>query len=174
MSEHTPSGNGSTPETPRGDEFSSDVQPGPVCGVCPFFHSCSAICTPVEQLLPSVERARVDPEDLPRLHMGVRLTNAILDNVEILTDRQRQVVQLYYREALQQQEIAERLGITQQAVNDSLKRARLAVGRYVKKLGSESRIDVEEDPFELFLENPDTSQTGKSANTSQSTSHRFG
>lgn len=112
--------------------------------------------------------------------MGIRLTNAILDHVEILTDRQRQVVQLYYREAMQQQEIAEQLGITQQAVNDSLKRARLAVGRYVKKLGSESRIDVDEDPFELFLENPDSipsdamSQFGKSTNSNPSTSHRFG
>lgn len=111
----------------------SQLQPGPVCGVCPLFHSCNAVCEPVEMLLPSMERGRVDPEDLPRLHMGIRLTNAILDHDDILTDRQRDVVRLYYRESLLQHEIAERLDITQQAVNDTLKRARLAVGKYIRE-----------------------------------------
>jgi len=59
-------------------------------------------------------------------------TRAILDNVGILTRRQQQVVQLYFRENLQQQQIAERLGISQQAVGDSLARARAAVGRKLK------------------------------------------
>ncbi len=116
----------------------SQIQPGPVCGVCPLFHSCNAICEPVEALLPSMERGRVDSEDLPRLHMGVRLTNALLDSEEILTERQRIVVQLYYREDCMQKEIAERLGITQQAVMDSLKRARLAVGKHMKGLLAEA------------------------------------
>lgn len=111
----------------------TSLQPGPVCGVCPLFHTCNAVCDPVAKLLPSMERGRVDSEDLPRLHMGVRLTNAILDHDHILTERQREVVRLYYREAQLQHQIAERLGITQQAVNDSLKRARLAVGKFIRE-----------------------------------------
>lgn len=105
-----------------------DLKPGPVCGVCPLFRGCRAICSVIEDQLPSMERGRVDPEDLPRLHMGRQLTQAILDHVEILTEHQQEVVRLYYREALQQREIAALLRVTQQAVNDALLRARNAVG----------------------------------------------
>lgn len=60
------------------------------------------------------------------------MTHAILDNVETLTDRQQQVVQLYYRENLQQTEIAGILSITQQAVGDALARATATVGKKLK------------------------------------------
>ena len=79
-----------------------------------------------------MEAGRVDHEDLMRLCQGMSMTRAILDNVDILTDRQQQVVQLYFRENFQQQQIAERLGISQQAVGDSLARARTAVGKKLK------------------------------------------
>jgi len=60
------------------------------------------------------------------------MTHAILDGVESLTERQQQVVQLYYRENLQQKEIAEILSITQQAVGDALARAKASVGKTLK------------------------------------------
>ncbi|MEM7166321.1 MAG: sigma factor-like helix-turn-helix DNA-binding protein [Planctomycetota bacterium] len=78
-----------------------------------------------------MERGRVDNEDLPSLYFGRQLTNALLDNTALLTPRQQEVVQLYYREALQQKEIAAMLHVTQQAVNDSLQRARMTVGRHL-------------------------------------------
>ena len=106
----------------------SQLLPGPVCGVCPIFHSCRGICEPVEKLLPSVERARVDPEDLPRLYHGIRQTNAILDHIGLLTPHQQEVVRLYYREALLQHEIAAVLKVSQQAVHDTLQRARETIG----------------------------------------------
>ena len=59
--------------------------------------------------------------------------HALLDNLEILTERQRRVVQLYYRENLQQKEIAEILKITQQAVGDALQRARATVGNKLRR-----------------------------------------
>jgi len=62
--------------------------------------------------------------------MGLRSVNVLLDNIEMLTPRQQEVVRLYYRESLRQQEIAERLKVSQQAVADSLVRARRAVGRH--------------------------------------------
>jgi len=55
----------------------------------------------------------------------------VCDLIEnVIPTRQQQVVQLYYRESLQQQEIADRLKVTQQAVADALVRARRAVGKH--------------------------------------------
>jgi DNA-directed RNA polymerase specialized sigma24 family protein len=103
---------------------------GPVCCSCPIRHRCQKICDLIENLLPSMEKARVDAEDIPRLFMGIRTVNVMLDNIEMLTPRQKKVVQLYYRESLMQKEIAEKLHVSQQAVADSLVRARRAVGRH--------------------------------------------
>jgi len=80
-----------------------------------------------------MEQGRVDHDDLLRIYQGRMMTQALLDNVDLLTARQRDVVTLYYREVLSQQEIAQRLGITQQAVADSLQRARATVGNELRK-----------------------------------------
>lgn len=117
-----------------------ELRPGPVCSICPLYDTCHEVCTVIEELLPSPERGRVDPEDLPRLYLGIQLTRALLDNEHLLTDRQREIVRLYYRESLPQVDIAEQLGITQQAVNDSLHRARLTVGKYLKEVARGFRI----------------------------------
>ncbi len=103
------------------------------CQHCPFKDKCKEICKHIEEILPSMERARVDPEDLPRLWRGMMLTKAILDHEDLLTQKQRQVVQLYYREQLQQKTIAEKLGISQQAINDTLQRARKKIGDFLKQ-----------------------------------------
>ena len=114
--------------------------PGPVCSVCPLFATCRSVCEPVESLLPSVERGRVDPEDLPRIFMGIRFTNLLLDKVHMLTPHQQEVVRLYYRETLPQREIASLLNVTQQAVNDTLMRARQVIGRECKRQLSTTRL----------------------------------
>lgn len=106
----------------------ADLKPGPVCSVCPLYSVCTAICEPVESLLPSMERGRIDAEDLPKLYFGTRLTHALLDHPHLLTPRQQEVVRLYYRETLRQQDIARLLEISQQAVQDTLQRARATVG----------------------------------------------
>ncbi len=97
------------------------------CHNCPLRRTCARICAYVEGKLPSMEAGRVDHEDLPRLYQGMIMTRALLDHFHDLTERQQQVVHLYFRENLQQQQIADQLGITQQAVGDSLSRARIAV-----------------------------------------------
>ena len=79
-----------------------------------------------------MEAGRVDHEDLIRLYQGMVMTRALLDHQELLTERQREVVDMYFRENLQQQQIAEKLGISQQAVGDSLQRARAAIGKKMK------------------------------------------
>ena len=115
---------------PSGTEGMAPGSYGPVCSRCPVRSGCLKICDLIENLIPSMEKGRVDSEDLPRLYMGIRTVNVLLENTHLLTPRQQQVVQLYYRESLQQQEIAERLRVTQQAVADSLVRARRAVGKH--------------------------------------------
>ena len=67
------------------------------------------------------------------------MRRALLDWMHILTPRQQEVVRLYYRESPMQNEIAERLGVTQQAVHDSLRRARHTVGERILHGGRRSR-----------------------------------
>jgi DNA-directed RNA polymerase specialized sigma subunit len=86
----------------------------------------------VEAALPSPETGRVDHEDLARLYRGRTMMHALLDNTDVLTERQQQVVHLYFQRELQQREIAALLSITQQAVGDALARAKLAVGKKLK------------------------------------------
>ena len=103
-----------------------------MCRECPLRRTCTQICVYVEGQLPSMEAGRVDRKDLERLYQGKVMVHAILDNLDILAGRQRQVVELYYRQNLQQQEIARLLAISQQAVGDALARAKVAVGKKLK------------------------------------------
>lgn len=118
-------------ETPDQTAAASQLRPGPICPVCPIRSTCRSICELVEAILPSPERGRVDAEDLPRLFAGIRMRRALLDYLHLLTPHQAEVVRLYYRESLQQKEIAERLGVSQQAVHDSLRRARKTIGEKI-------------------------------------------
>jgi RNA polymerase sigma factor (sigma-70 family) len=104
-----------------------------MCFHCPLRRTCTQICEYVENILPSLERGRIDYEDLERIYQGRIMTHALLDNVELLTGRQRQVVEMYYRQNKQQEEIAEDLGITQQAVHDALSRAKKTIGKKLKR-----------------------------------------
>lgn len=100
-----------------------------MCHECPLRRTCTHVCAHVEVHLPSLEAGRVDHVDLERFYQGRIMTQALLDNMDILTARQREVVQLYYRENSQQVDIARALEISQQAVGDTLARAKAAVGR---------------------------------------------
>jgi RNA polymerase sigma factor (sigma-70 family) len=105
---------------------------GITCAVCGAREICKEICPPVEAILPSMERGRLDFEDLPRIWRGRIVTRAILDNTELLTELQQKIVQMYYRECLLQKEIGEALNISQQAVGDHLKRIRDKIGKHLK------------------------------------------
>ena len=104
-----------------------------MCFHCPLRRTCVTICGHVEAILPSLEAGRVDAEDFERLYQGRIMMNALLDNADLLTEKQQHVVQLYYRENRGQDEIARTLSITQQAVNDSLTRARKTIGEKLKR-----------------------------------------
>jgi DNA-directed RNA polymerase specialized sigma subunit len=104
-----------------------------MCSRCRRRLSCRGICPQLEEVLPSPDQGRVDKEDLPRLAQGRLVTNLILDHEEELTERQREIVRLYYREAKLQREVAAVLHITQQAVADCLARLRQQIFTRIRK-----------------------------------------
>ena len=53
----------------------------------------------------------------------------------LLTERQRQFVDLYYNENLSLTEIGESLGISKQAVSDGLKKAEAQMTKYESTMG---------------------------------------
>lgn len=68
---------------------------------------------------------------------------------DVLTEKQRQVVELYYDEDLSLAEISELTGITRQGVRDSIKRGEAVLFEMEEKLGlsarfSRMREDLEE------------------------------
>ncbi len=59
---------------------------------------------------------------------------------ELLTERQRDLAELYYNEDLSLTEIAESTGITRQAVRDSLRHSEQTLLQTEEKLGMAKRI----------------------------------
>lgn len=59
---------------------------------------------------------------------------------QLLTDRQRRFVELYYAHDLSLGEIAEQFGVSRQAVYDTLKRSEQSLVDYEKKLGLMERF----------------------------------
>ena len=102
------------------------------CNTCAKRENCNTICNDVENSLPSMEKARIDAEDIRKLLNGKIETSIILDYSDVITEKQRKIVDLYYRENLQQKDIAQCLAISQQAVNDTLTRARIKIGKVSK------------------------------------------
>lgn len=61
--------------------------------------------------------------------------NALLDAYEVLlTDKQREVLTLYFQEDFSLSEIAMNIGTSRSAVSDHIKRATLSLQEYEKKL----------------------------------------
>lgn len=54
---------------------------------------------------------------------------------QLLTDKQRDIVELYYADDLSLSEISEHLGISRQGVYDALKRAESTLEEYEARLG---------------------------------------
>lgn len=105
------------------------------CAHCLLRPFCCAICKTVEDLLPGIDAGSVHDRQPGDIVEGRSITTTVLNHEQhrCLTEIQREVVRLYYRERLSQPEIAERLCITQQAVNDRLQKARYNIGQCVKR-----------------------------------------
>ena len=83
-----------------------------------------------------------EPDDVAARHLQAERASALWPELraiidDVLTDRQREVVTLHFVEALNQRQIAERLGVSQQSVSEHLYgkvRNGRAVGGAIRKL----------------------------------------
>lgn len=66
---------------------------------------------------------------------------------DMLTEKQRSVIELYYEEDLSLAEIAENQHITRQGVRDSIKRAETQMLEMEERLGLRARFDEMRDGF---------------------------
>ena len=70
---------------------------------------------------------------------------------EILPERRRDIMDLYYNDDLSLSEIAEQMGITRQAVRDSIKKTETELFFYEEKLGLRRRFTEAESHAEAAL-----------------------
>ncbi len=59
---------------------------------------------------------------------------------DVLPERRRDIMELYYNDDLSLAEIAEQMGITRQAVRDSIKKTEIELFFYEEKLGLRRRL----------------------------------
>lgn len=77
---------------------------------------------------------------------------------ELLTERQRQIAELYYNEDFSLSEIAGMHGITRQAVRDSLRHTEQTLIRTEQKLGMAGRLSAMRSCLEQILAVSDSEQ----------------
>lgn len=70
---------------------------------------------------------------------------------QLLTPRQYDIMDLYYNSDLSLGEIAENLNISRQGVYDSIRKAKLALSDYEKRLGLAERFRIQEENVEKAL-----------------------
>ncbi|NUQ34925.1 MAG: sigma-70 family RNA polymerase sigma factor [Planctomycetaceae bacterium] len=110
------------------------------CNDCPKRRSCREICPAMEAKLPkewdgrdSIFDDRPDrAERVENMLMNRVLIRRMLDHRECLTPAQREVFDLYYNDGLSQYQIAEKLGIRRNTVDEHLVRARERIARAAK------------------------------------------
>lgn len=71
---------------------------------------------------------------------------------QMLTEKQREIIDLYYNEDLSLAEIAAHMGITRQGVRDHIKRGEAALFEIEKKLGLASRFGRYNDSLAAVLD----------------------
>ena len=72
---------------------------------------------------------------------------------ELLTDKQKEIVSLYYEENYSLGEISENLNVSRQGVYDTLKRSEKILKDYEEKLKLVEKIKIQEEFVESVFEN---------------------
>ncbi len=83
---------------------------------------------------------------------------------ELLTEHQRNTMELYYCEDLSLSEISEPLGITRQAVRDLIKRTEQLLLEYEEKLGFAERLNKMKGCFSRIGKIADTLEDSETRN----------
>lgn len=89
---------------------------------------------------------------------------------ELLTERQKEVMELYNEENLSLAEIAEEFGISRQGVHDALHKAQKALEEYERKLGLVERFSATSEAINKISSQIDKTITMAAAETSESAS----
>ncbi len=85
---------------------------------------------------------------------------------ELLTERQKEVMELYNEENLSLAEIAEEFGISRQGVHDALHKAQKALEEYERKLGLVERFSATSEAISKISSQIDKTITMAAAETS--------
>jgi RNA polymerase sigma factor (sigma-70 family) len=103
------------------------------CADCPRQAECTEICEDIEDMLPGMGAGTKNEVNLRQLIAEKAAVHRILDweNSGELSQGQREIINLYYRRSLDVNQIAKRLGITQQAVSDRLKKMKVRLSKLV-------------------------------------------
>ena len=72
---------------------------------------------------------------------------------DLLTEKQQEVIELYYNEDLSLSEIASHSGITRQGVRDSIKRAEFQLAEFEEQLGLANRFEEIKGTLDDILKN---------------------
>ena len=88
---------------------------------------------------------------------------------EILPERRRDIMDLYYNDDLSLSEIAEQMGITRQAVRDSIKKTEQELFFYEERLGLRRRLTEAETRAETALALEEASYAAAQLKHSQGT-----
>jgi predicted DNA-binding protein YlxM (UPF0122 family) len=80
----------------------------------------------------------------------------------ILTDKQKDAIDLYYNEDLSLAEIADHVGITRQGVRDAIKRGEETLTEMEDKLGFAKKFDEHRKAFEIINKCADNMRVSKS------------
>jgi predicted DNA-binding protein YlxM (UPF0122 family) len=77
---------------------------------------------------------------------------------KLLTDKQQNIIELYYNQDLSLGEIAEENGISRQAIHDIIKRAETTLEEYEEKLGMLKKYLVEKSVLDEIVDILSSSQ----------------
>jgi DNA-directed RNA polymerase specialized sigma subunit len=106
------------------------------CADCPLRDSCTVICQSIKKLLPGLEKGSDhNGRDLKQVIRERAYVRRILDFEDSarLSQGQREIINLYYRQNMDTIAIANRLGITTQAVSDRLRKLHTRLANIVAK-----------------------------------------
>lgn len=94
------------------------------CTKCPRRKTCTEICEAVENVLPGMGSGTNNDIDLRQVVSERIAVRRILDweHSSDVSQGQREIINLYYRQSLPVDKITKRLGITKSAVYDRLKK----------------------------------------------------
>lgn len=93
----------------------------------------------------------MERNDIKKMEKNVTVSILLDIYGKVLTDKQQDVLDLYYNENLSLAEIAEEIGITRQAVHDCIVKGEKKLFNLEEKLGIMKKLDNQEKQLQKIL-----------------------